>query len=226
MFDKWVLKYDVMSKSICSKHHISRSKFQWPNNYRLMGVWIQQCLCYETQHSVYILYQSFKSSTIYWQSHACIFISVPRGILWHWLGTFLTRSTPRAQTSAAHNLRNMKHSSQAWNNLPQNVPECSISNLSWKFHHNPLMRFTMMLLTDTNCWHTYRQTRRQTDGQTDRQTDHHWHHNRTRSLIQTDERIVNLIDRSYSEPGYIWLIKVISHDIILLAISSHAKILH
>ena len=81
----------------------------------------------------------------------------------------ITRSTPRAQTSAMPSLKSVKQSTQAWNSVAycflcpnpepcvqgvkptilqmlQIVP-CVIANISWRFHENPL-DFTVVLLTN------------------------------------------------------------------------------
>ena len=109
----------------------------------------------------------------------------------------ITRSTPRAQTSATPSLKSVKQSTQVWNNVvycflcpyPENfmnvhpsgitwrcqqaqtqeiekkklcvqgvkpiIPQmfqivsCVIANTSCKFHENPLIDFTVVLLTNT-----------------------------------------------------------------------------
>ena len=49
---------------------------------------------------------------------------------------FETRSTPRAQTSDAPNLRNVKQSTHAWNSPSKTVVECSL------FHARPILKIS------------------------------------------------------------------------------------
>ena len=110
--------------------------------------------------------------------------------------TYVTRSTPRAQTSAMPSLKSVKQSTEAWNSVayyflcqyPENIMNthpsgiplccqqtrtqkikkepfaqgvkpiipkmfqivpCVIANISWRFHENPLIYFTVVLLTNT-----------------------------------------------------------------------------
>ena len=71
------------------------------------------------------------------------------------------RSTPRAQTPAATYLRDVKPSSYAWNNLPQNVAQYplfyirSILKILWK----SFLRFPFMFVTN-------RQTHKRTEVKT------------------------------------------------------------
>ena len=110
----------------------------------------------------------------------------------HWL----TRSTTRAQAPAAPNMRNVNQSSQVWNSLPQNVPECSLFHagpiLSWKFHENPFARFSL---------HTDRQTGRQTNRQ-------RWKHIRCRLARDNDCMIQCFQVPSLISVLDIWIIRI------------------
>ena len=95
-----------------------------------------------------------------------------------------TRSTPRAQTPAAHNLSKVKQSSYAWNSLPQ---KCSLVYVG----------------SVTNTWKTihvvsHKVPNRPTHKQTNKRTD--WKYDLRRSAEVTNVETLNIADSTSDPP--------------------------
>ena len=90
----------------------------------------------------------------------CVTDFSSQGALLEYLVTHKRRSTPRAQTSAAPNLRNVKQSIHAWNSLPENVSDCSL------FRAGP----TIEISRTSVCLFSHNVANRQTDKGTEMKT--------------------------------------------------------